>query len=236
MNPASITGTIVLGAVSGIVTSTFFWVLAKIWRDAVNPWWERRKYSGLLIGGAWEGQGDSQRVTFVLNQSATDVEGTATFTAGEPSSHYEQLRQFSVTGTVRDRFVVLTFRHIDRSRIGVGAFVLEISGDGRRMSGCWSFFSVASDGITSSYIDLYRPEALPNNASPQLALELDDEAYDDDKHQADNDENENASGSELDQPKRLLAVEVAEQSASKSKAPQTSVTSPPDPLRESRAP
>lgn len=40
-----------------------------------------------------------------------------------------------MTGEIQDRFVRLDISHRDRDRLGFGAFVFEVKGDGRRMDG-----------------------------------------------------------------------------------------------------
>lgn len=170
----SISATLWMGVISGVVTAALLGLLAQFVRRIGIPWYHEMTYQGVEIDGDWQAEGLSfgftQGVELSLNQRAYSIEGTCSFHQEEHgSSEYEPVRVFKVSGTIRDRFVQLTTRHERRSRIGAGAFVLEVVNDGRVMRGVRAHYNIAGanpltgNSITSGDVVFVRAGVRPSD-------------------------------------------------------------------------
>ncbi|TSA17858.1 hypothetical protein D4R75_11965 [bacterium] len=164
------TESIVIGVVSGILTSACLLLFVQIFRNVVLPWYQSLVYSGLLIEGTWIATkipSSTQDVRLELKQKAHHIEGTATYVLNDTmASTSERIRNFRIAGSIRERFVIMTLQHTDRERIGVAAQLLEVTGDGRRMHGGRVFFNVGNDKISLSDITFTREALAIINPTP----------------------------------------------------------------------
>lgn len=177
MNPTSPAGAILYGIIGGVLAYVFVSLVGQAVRKIVLPWYHDLVYRGVRLDGRWKvtnllGSGN-QTAELQLTQQADRVTGTCTFVkqeSDEGDAFYEQVRTCKLSGTVRDRFVELSFRHVDPARLGAGVFLLEVHGDGRTMGGQQTFYSVGSSGIVSNAVVVHRPEAFPVADPRQIPL------------------------------------------------------------------
>ncbi len=180
MNPTlGLTESIVIGVVSGVLTSVAIAAFLLFVRKVAIPWYQSITYSGINLSGTWHAVDPtmSQRIEITLNQTAKNIKGRATFTHipdddDEESCSYEPTRTFTLTGLTQDRFVNLTLRHTDINRLGINCYLLEVIGDGRKMSGFFSFYSVNTNQIGDSYHLLYRDRLEADRASVEARRDL----------------------------------------------------------------
>ena len=167
---------LIIGVVSGILTSALIFLAVKIFRKIIIPWYQSIVYQGLVIDGEWKiilqtpHRIQTQDIILNIAQKAYRLEGTATYiimieSAGEWS---EQIKTFKVDGRISDRFVVITLRHAERSRIGVASLLLEIIGDGRTMSGQYTYYDVGVSKITSDGCKLRRADIAASSTARQV--------------------------------------------------------------------
>ncbi len=154
-----------------------------------------------MIGGEWEiRESDTmQRARLVLKQHASQITGTCLLVRHDTDhddDEFEAIRSFAITGRINDRFVELSFRHKDNTRLGIGVFVLEVVGDGRRMRGQQTFYSVASERIDSSAVVVQRPMVSSRQGKMLDAHETDDGAAED----QDGDQRSLELGDNIDHP------------------------------------
>lgn len=162
---------IVLGVVAGVLTTLIVLGFGALIRRVVLPWYRDFIYDGVEIEGEWNLISETEQgARLSLKQSAYSLSGTCTFVSHDENPlGYEALRVFAVKGTIREKLVELSFRHIDRARLGAGVFLFEVKGDGRRMSGVQSMYSVATSRMTSANVHAFRPGFL-KPAQGELAL------------------------------------------------------------------
>lgn len=153
---------IVLGIVTGIITSGVLVLLSRIFSHIVLPWYQNILYSGIRVDGAWSSsdKGWAQTLELQLHQVANKITGTATLISEKQNGthKYEGVRMFSVSGIIKDRFVELSFRHESLRRLGACNTLLEVVGDGRRMKGAFAFYSVVSNRIDAMILEIARRE------------------------------------------------------------------------------
>ncbi len=167
---------LIIGVVSGIVTTALIYLAVQIFRKIVIPWYQSIIYQGLIVSGEWRvaslSTGEGQEIVLNLTQKAHRLEGTATYVRKTDTSNLltEHIKTFQIEGRVADRFAVLTLRHTERNRIGVEVLLLEIIGDGRKMAGYTTFYDVVENRIVSYACMLGRSETLVPSApiAPRL--------------------------------------------------------------------
>jgi hypothetical protein len=148
-----------VGIISGILTSALIFLAISIFEKVVIPWYQAIIYRGVEINGEWhmERSGSNQTAIFNLEQSAHKIKGIATFVTKESTpDDLHEIRTFTVDGQISERFVTLVLKHKDKQRLGISAYLLEIVGDGRKMQGYISGYSIASSKIISSACELVR--------------------------------------------------------------------------------
>lgn len=163
----SVSDTILWGVISGVLSSAFIFLLVKLLSALLVPWFRSVIYHGVDISGAWHylNFDMAQEIVLELKQHAHSISGTASFIAADQDEEsgtriYETLRSFKVSGFVQDRFIYLTLRHSDPRRLGINSYLLEVKGDGRRLEGVFSFYSIKGDQIDYAKHSLYRERAL----------------------------------------------------------------------------
>ena len=168
-----------LGVVSGVLSSALILLLAVLIRRVLIPWFRSLIYSGVDVSGEWHCIDPlmAQEITVHLNQDADSVSGTATFTWNHDDpdesclDEFETVRTFHVSGKIRDRFLQLMLTHVDRKRIGVNSYLLEVCGDGRRMRGLFTFYSIRAHFLDSISHTLYRDRSTAlRHAEPRRKL------------------------------------------------------------------
>lgn len=126
---------ILLGVVSGIVTSICIFIIIQIIQKIIIPWYQTMIYRGVNISGTWRGARKNQEVILILKQKAHNITGIADLILDKDATHLEKIRNFKVKGTIFDRFVQLNLKHEDSSRLGAVSFLFQVEGDGRILKG-----------------------------------------------------------------------------------------------------
>jgi len=137
--------TVILGVVSGVITSGLLYLAVAIFKRVILPWYQNLIYSGTEIAGEWYcyARDLAQNAKFELTQHANLLKGQAVYVhADEGDVEIEKLRTFTVAGIIEERFVQLNLKHVDKTRIGLVSYLLEVKGDGRRMSGAGCYYEV----------------------------------------------------------------------------------------------
>ena len=171
---------IVVGVISGVLTSIAVAAILLFIRKVAVPWYQSITYSGINLSGTWHAVDPTmaQRIELTITQTAKNIKGQAIFSHvhGEDDDErpfdYEPTRTFSLTGITQDRFVTLTLRHTNIDRLGINCYLLEVIGDGRRMAGVFSFYSVNTNQIGDSYHLLYRDRSEADRVSMQARKDL----------------------------------------------------------------
>lgn len=149
------TNSILIGVVTGILTSALLYGATQVFQRIIVPWCERLLYSGVEIAGEWEATETPfpQAIRMSLKQHAGVLSGTVTYqNADSENGAKEMLRVFAATGDLSDRFVCLRLRHRGRRRIGVIHYLLEVVGDGRTMRGVASFYDLRGEKVAAGAI------------------------------------------------------------------------------------
>jgi len=137
---------IVLGVISGLISGYLIYLLAVLFRRILFPWYRDAVYKGLNVSGTWileSDEYDRRDITFEINQKADDLTGISSHVlrAGQDEHLSERVRTYVLQGNLNDRFVTITGRPVETSRIGAMTFLFEVIGDGTVMKGYASGYS-----------------------------------------------------------------------------------------------
>ncbi len=137
------------GVLANFATYLFVHVFLPKYRDLV--------YQGTRVSGTWvicqsntPSDGDPLSTVWALSatleQKAYVLKGNATASLVEKNLSLDAIN-YTVTGHIYDRFVVLMMRNNDPARIAHSTFLLEVKGDGNQMIGYRSFYGLYDENI-----------------------------------------------------------------------------------------
>lgn len=157
MDPSTVSGSIGIGVVTGVLSAALIWLVSHTWLTAVSPWFENLSYRGVLIDGKWRSEqlsfdidhGNRLEILLELTQSGYKVSGIFRARTVHPGDvpDYENLYQLS--GEIRDNNVVLNYCASSRRRVGLGALVLQVKDGGKGLRGSISFVEESDLGVES---------------------------------------------------------------------------------------
>lgn len=153
----SASDSIVFGVASGILTSVILFLLTALLRNFAIPWYRQVIYNGIDINGEWYSKrttpsGNIEESVMGVKQHADRVSCTVNIAKKQPHSEQMEMKTYALTGILRDRFLEISGRNMDKQALGVHSELLEIVGDGKTMHGCCIWYSVTSKTIQSSEI------------------------------------------------------------------------------------
>ena len=156
----SLTNNIIIGILTGIITTAILYLISRMFMDWVMPWYRSVKYTGIDISGVWETKQDFDSSTeyslLNLRQKADKLDGLWTISITQNGSDENEIKTFSIKGTIEDRFALLTSKNTDQRQIGLGTMLLEAVGNGFELTGCETWYSVDNKEIKADKISLKR--------------------------------------------------------------------------------
>ncbi|TAK65099.1 hypothetical protein [Methylobacter sp.] len=175
----AITWNIVIGVVTGLITASVLLIFKSIFMNSFVPWYRQIMFKGLNLSGSWHSAVNGQKMLLEIKQSCEKLSGKATvhlmkndFHESERHGlHLDDIRTFDVIGEVSERFVSLRLKHTDTTRIGIVTFLLQIDGDGTRMSGQGCWYAPLTSKIASGERVFYRDEARATKVSQKQTIE-----------------------------------------------------------------
>ena len=129
---------VIIGIVSGLVTTLLIWLITVVWSSQLVPWYEKRVYKGIQIHGSWnlEVAVDvddpwTHWETLTLAQNAHRISGTVALT---PRIDADQTpSSLTVNGEISDRVVSLALQSPLSDRLSYSVMLLEVVGNGTQM-------------------------------------------------------------------------------------------------------
>lgn len=161
MAPNLANGAVFLSIVTGIASGLLTILLGSVFKGWVLPQYRALIYDNVEISGQWLMSSPmmSQTGMLQLDQRASKLSGVLTLIA-EADAAYDQTRNFNVTGEITNSFVMLSVKHSDRTRLGLGSILLQLQGDGRHMSGFYLFYAITLSRLTYADVRFSRPGAV----------------------------------------------------------------------------
>lgn len=163
----SVSLNIVIGIVTGLLTASCLLIIKSLFLNSFLPWYRHIMFKGLDLRGSWHSADRSQKILLELNQSCDKLSGKATVHLSKDDFneslrdelHIDDIRTFDVQGEASERFVSIRLKHTDRTRIGLVTYLLQVDGDGTRLSGQGCWYSPLASKISSGNQVFYRDEA-----------------------------------------------------------------------------
>lgn len=158
----SISGSIIIGIVSGLITSSVIYLCIQIFQKIIKPWYQDFIYSGVRIDGQWINQktfreGDTiQDELLDIKQHAYKIIGTRTITKRYQSKEGIEIKIFNVKGQIKDRFVYLISENTDCKKIGVSCGLYEVKCGGDELQGSDMWTDIGSNDIVHIQVKLER--------------------------------------------------------------------------------
>ncbi|NOR27868.1 MAG: hypothetical protein GQ540_04995 [Lutibacter sp.] len=152
----SLTSNIIIGILTGILTTALLYLISKMFADWLIPWYRNIKYIGIDVSGVWETKQefDNSKEYSLLNlrQEADKLYGLWTISITQNGSDQNEIKTFKVNGSIEDRFALLISKNTDRRQIGIGTMLIEAIGNGFELKGCETWYSVDNKAIKSDTI------------------------------------------------------------------------------------
>lgn len=156
----SLTSNIIIGILTGILTTALLYLISRMFIDWVMPWYRSVKYTGIDVSGVWETKQDFESSVeyslLNLSQRADKLKGLWTISITQNGSDENEIKTFSVEGTIEDRFALLISKNTDKRQIGIGTMLIEAVGNGFELLGCETWYSVDNKEIKSDKISFKR--------------------------------------------------------------------------------
>lgn len=152
--------TILLGVAAGVITAISLFLFKEFWLKSILPFYQKVKYQGADISGAWEKEyeadnGESKSsFSITLSQNAHKIKGTMDFVniKGDKKVH----GNFNLTGEYWEGYLTLNARTTDRKKFSSGTMFLKLTNNGKNLDGYFCFRDAASDVVTSKKLELNR--------------------------------------------------------------------------------
>jgi hypothetical protein len=155
----SIFASIFIGVISGVATSILVWVVVRLFKNTILPWYQSVIYRGQEISGDWDGYalfpkndgkevGEEKCSIIHLEQKGNNVSGDIILIkqpTGEKTS-----KKYNLKGFFHDNSLVLTYEVADKTRFGLGACVFRLVDDGQKLDGYWTAISSNAPKVFSS--------------------------------------------------------------------------------------
>lgn len=148
---------IILGVVSGILTSVVLELLTGFVRKVLIPWYRQLIYKGIDISGDWYSSktnpsGNVQETVMSIKQRADKVTCSMTIAKKNQKTNQTEIKTFDFLGGIQDRFVSISGKNVDKQALGIHSELLEIVGDGKIMQGQSIWYSVTNKEIQAGEI------------------------------------------------------------------------------------
>jgi hypothetical protein len=141
---------LMIGIISGIVTSIIIWGFILIYRKIILPGIKEILYKGIEIEGEWHGivtrdnktmkdgkpfveKEKIKEITLSLKQNAYQLDGDLIIKNIDSTGEYFSFYKFS--GFIRDNYVVLNYLPKSKKSIGLGTYIFIVQDGGNALNG-----------------------------------------------------------------------------------------------------
>lgn len=156
-----VTYTIILGVISGVVTSALITLMISIVNKIIIPWYRGFIYSGIDISGKWqsllEKHGVKETAILEVSQRADNISAVMSISIDRDGEI--ELRNFNLEGKIEDLVLSLRGRNANSKRIGVNVALLEIVNGGKKLKGYEAWYSTITDCVDAEKIEWERADA-----------------------------------------------------------------------------
>lgn len=146
--------TVVLGIVSGILTTAILYLLALFLKQQLLPWYQGVSYKGVDINDTCIceielEEGRKAKFEMTINQKAHNLSGDTTVIQGKDIENPSLVTNFKVEGTIWEGFVTLNMQSKDRKRLSYSTSLLQVINGGATLKGMYVYRSIRKDSINT---------------------------------------------------------------------------------------
>ena len=142
---------IILGIVSGILTSLLIYIIIIIFNKIIIPWYQKMIYIGIDISGEWVNthttpSGTVTNEILYIKQKASKIECVCTKHKKRKNGK-EEFSTLKFSGEIEDSIIALIGKNIRKDILGKNTLLLKVVNGGKRLEGYASWFSVTKSDI-----------------------------------------------------------------------------------------
>jgi len=137
---------VILGIISGLITTFIVIVIQKLWGSVIEPWYEERIYKDAKIEGIWEGvypDLDLKEIV-TLKRNSHHIEGVIAIVEGP-----DQGKTYEITGTFKNLILSASYSAIDRKSLDRGAYTMMLKNNGDKLVGFSAFYEDDLNAVVS---------------------------------------------------------------------------------------
>ncbi|MBH0086058.1 hypothetical protein I6E84_07490 [Psychrobacter sp. SCQQ22] len=143
--------TIILGVVSGIITTAALYVVGLLFKSFFIPWYQAVTYKGVDINGTWEYEstapGQKAKFEMTIVQRAHMISGDATILQGQDLNNPTTITNLRIDGGIWEGYITLNMQSKDRTRLSYSTSLLRVLHGGLVLQGNYVFRSIKLDEI-----------------------------------------------------------------------------------------
>lgn len=144
---------IILGVISGVLTSALIFVVRWWWINFLTPWYQSFRYQGADISGSWFAEFTDTELNIKSTYSAVFKQSAHTITGSLQFSYVSPERKFSIdynlSGEYWEGYLNLMCRSKDRKVYSHAAMFLKLINGGAGLLGQFCFRDAFGDKVDS---------------------------------------------------------------------------------------
>lgn len=153
--------TIVLGVVSGIMTTALLYLAGITFTKVIIPWYQSLIYEGVDLNGSWEFEqpcNDGVRIyKLTLFQNANSINGQMSYI--RTKNEGTKAVSYDLFGSVWEGYVSLQMKSKNRSTIAYATALLKVEYGGSALKGPHCFRNFRNDQVSTIDLQYERAES-----------------------------------------------------------------------------
>lgn len=149
---------VVLGVVTGVLTSGLLWTVKALWTKSIEPYLTKVRYKGLDVAGQWTAidLNETAAIRFSMNlkQSAHTLRGTCMMELYSTDNEFKVM--LDVTGDLWEGYISLTLKPEDRKISSYSVALLKVAGGGVALVGGHLFRNVNDEKVDDMIVSFVR--------------------------------------------------------------------------------
>lgn len=148
---------------AGIAAGMLLQALAAIFKQIILPWYQQVTFNGVDICGHWyyESVTPSGMKIFgniQVAQHADQLNVSITKSQSREGSDTIEIKTYKLSGSLRDRLVILGGNNINPKQLGRQVYLLEVVNGGMSLTGSSAWYSPTKQAVDHQYVDWVRKD------------------------------------------------------------------------------
>lgn len=125
--------------VTGLIVAAATLCISYVFNKIIVPWWRSLIYNGYRVDGNWRVSYTEpilrRKIIFRLVQKGSHICGVSTHTLKDEALEGDYIKQYRLKGEIKDGYLYLVGKHVDKTRLGLAVVMLRVISDGKKMKG-----------------------------------------------------------------------------------------------------